>query len=245
MTNEIAIKDSNDFLAMLERLASSPEVDPAKFHAMLDVQERILNKKAESEFNQALARLIKKIPRVKRDGTVEYAVDKNKPDGAKKKAFDFATWENVDSIIRPLLEEEGFILSFDSQMKEGGGAIITGTILHSAGHSRSASIPLALDASGGKNNLQGMGSTLSYGKRYTTFMLLNIVTEGEDDDGKRGGMVFINDAQISEINKLIEETKSNKDKFLEMLEVVAIENLQCKDFAKAINALMAKKAKMK
>ncbi len=242
MSNEIAISENKDFLAMLERLASSPDVDPAKFHAMLDVQERILNKKAESEFNQALARLIKKIPRVKKDGSVEY---ENKKTGKMEKAFSFATWENVDSIIRPLMDDEGFILSFDSQMKDGGGAVITGTILHSAGHSRSASIPLALDASGGKNNLQGMGSTLSYGKRYTTFMLLNVVTEGEDDDGTRGGMVFINEAQVSEIEKLIEETKSIREKFLEAMGVIVIENLQAKDFAKAVNALMAKKAKMK
>jgi hypothetical protein len=29
-----------------------------------------------------------------------------------------------------------------------------------------------------------MGSTLSYGKRYTAEMLLNIVREGDDKDGR-------------------------------------------------------------
>jgi hypothetical protein len=43
---------------------------------------------------------------------------------------------------------------------------------------------LQLDTGPGRNQNQAMGSTLSYGKRYTAEMLLNIVREGEDTDGK-------------------------------------------------------------
>jgi hypothetical protein len=46
---------------------------------------------------------------------------------------------------------------------------------------------LPLDTSGSKNNVQAVGSSTSYGKRYTATLLLNIRTKGEDDDGHAGG----------------------------------------------------------
>lgn len=239
-----ATSESAQLMQMIRDMAANPNADVDKMTALLNFKREVLKDQHEIEFNQALARLLKKLPRIKKDGVVEYAVDKARPDGPKKKAFNFATWENVDSVIRPLLEEEGFILSFDSVMKEGGGAVITGTLLHSSGHSRSSSIPLGLDGSGGKNNLQGMGSTLSYGKRYTTFMLLNIVTEGEDDDGVRGGMVFIDEKSVTAINELLEETKADKSRFLQMMEVAEVENILAKDYSVAMNALISKRKKI-
>jgi hypothetical protein len=217
---------------MIEKVINDPAVDPAKFHALLDFQERLEGRHAQQLFNEAFARLSKKLPRVKKDGTVEYN---------GKKTFSFATWEKVDLVIRPLLEDEGFTLSFDSIPKDGGGAVVSGTLLHAAGHSRTASIPLPLDTSGGKNNLQGMGSTLSYGKRYTTFMLLNIVTEGDDDDGKRGGMTFISLPQVKQINDLLVDTGTSAQSFLEFCQTAEIENLTTEQFPMAINMLMAKK----
>jgi hypothetical protein len=81
------------------------------------------------------------------------------------------------------MAEEGFTLSFDSKPHDRG-ITITGTLLHRDGHSRSATMLLDEDRGPGRNNLQAMGSTLSYGKRYTAEMLLNIVREGDDKDGR-------------------------------------------------------------
>ena len=161
-----------------------------------------------------------------------------------KEAFTFARFEDIDVAIRPLLIEEGLSLSFSSTERAGGGAVLTGTLSHKDGHSISSSIPLALDTSGGKNNIQAMGSTISYGKRYTTCMLLNIVTTGEDDDGKAGGAVFITEAQQAEIEAMIAETKSDTDKFCNAFGVAYVGNLTPGDYSKALNMLLAKKAKM-
>ncbi|WP_122221652.1 phosphoadenosine phosphosulfate reductase family protein [Pseudomonas syringae group genomosp. 3] len=45
------------------------------------------------------------------------------------------------------------------------------------------SIVLPVDATGSKNGVQAVASSVSYGKRYTAGLLLNITTTGEDDDG--------------------------------------------------------------
>jgi hypothetical protein len=214
-----SISETSSLLNIIAMAAQNPATDVAKLSALLDMQERVIAKQAEAAFNRALAALMKKLPRIKKNGTVEYPEDKNKPGGPKKKAFNFARWEDIDEIIRPLMDEEGFSLSFNSAPKQGdgGGMICTGTLLHSEGHSRSASIPLALDSSGGKNNLQGMGSTFSYGKRYTTTMLLNLVFEGEDDDGVRGGARFISQDDADDLRNLSKEAGRQEGAFLDRL----------------------------
>lgn len=196
--------------------ASDPSVDVAKMRELLGLQKELMAMQAEQQFVEAFDRLSMKLPRVKRNGTVEY---RNKQTGALEKSFNFAKWEDIDTAIRPLLQQEGFVLSFDTAPRQGdgGGIIVTGTLSHIGGHRRTASIPLALDGSGGKNSIQGMGSTFSYGKRYTATALLNIVTESEDDDGVRGGKRFIQPEAAEELRALLLDVGRQEGPFLDRL----------------------------
>ena len=160
-------------LSVIARAAADPSVDVTKMQALLDMQLRIMERTAEAQFNAAMSRLQPKLPRIVREGKASY--------GQGKGGYAYARYEDIDHQIRPLLNAEGFALSFDSVWGEKLCTII-GKLSHAGGHSTAASIPLPLDTSGGKNGIQGMGSTLSYGKRYCVGMLLNIVTVGEDDD---------------------------------------------------------------
>ncbi len=198
---------------------------------------------AKSQFNTAMIRLQSRLPKIKKNGVLEYPVDKNKPDGPKRKIANFAKWEDIDDAIRPLLDEEGFSLAFNTAPRQGdgGGLIVTAILRHRAGHSTETSIPIPLDTSGGKNNIQGYGSALSYGKRYAATAALNIVTEGEDDDGVIGGMQFITAEQADELDRLIDETKANRGKFLQYFGVAHISNLPAASLAPARNLLLAKK----
>lgn len=225
-----------ELLTAIVTLAKDPAMDVAKLSALLEMQERMEDRQAERSFIAAFARLSADPPRVKKNGTIDLG---------KGKAIAFARWEDIDKVIRPLLEREGFSLSFDSAQRpgDGGGLVVTGTLMHAAGHSRTASMPLPLDAGPGRNNLQAMGSTLSYGKRYCAEMLLNIVREGEDDDGKFGGTRFITAEQVDEIEKLIEEKGADRWKFLELLGVADTANIEVGAYAVARNMLLSKKSK--
>jgi len=234
MSNEVAtIEKPTAVLDIISRVASDPNLDASKLMTLLDAQERIMNKNAEIAFNDAMSRLSSKMPRIVRSGSVGY---KNKDSGKMEEAFKFARWEDIDQKIRPLLAEEGFSLSFNSQAREGGGAVITGTLSHVGGHSRSASLPLALDNSGGKNNIQGMGSTISYGKRYTATMLLNIVTIGEDDDGDGDHDILTNE-QAVEIDLMIPKDPAYKTRFLKFMGVKDVQSIHAGDYQKAVDAL--------
>lgn len=234
--NDLVVPSPNEFLAMVERLAKNQDVDPAKISAILDIQERMLAKRAEQEFDEAFQRLRSKLPSIKKGDIVDY--------GPGKGSFKFAKWEKVQAAIDSILAEEGFDLTFDSQVHPNGTSTIA-ILRHRGGHVRRASTPpLPLDTGGGKNNIQGAGSSMSYGQRYATKFVLNLRFE-DDDDGVLGGMVFIDEKKVQEIEKLLEETKSNRDTFLQTMGAVRVENIPLASYTVAVNLLMAKKRNMR
>jgi hypothetical protein len=212
---------------------SNPDVDPAKLHSLLDFQLRMMDKKAEILFNEAMARLQPKLPVIEKKGAITY--------GGKSQPY--AKYEDIFAEINPLLHEEGFSFEFDSEEVEKGTRY-SGTLNHSGGHSKTKyTPPLPADSSGGKNAIQALGSTVSYAKRYLVGMLLNLITKNEDDDAQMIGE--INDEQILELEKLIVDTNSKKDGFLKFLGVNKLAEIQARDYQKAVTLLKQKGSKNK
>lgn len=237
-SEQLPVTQTTALLNIIAAASENPEVDVTKLTELLNLQERVLAREAEAAFNKAFSDLSAEIPRVQKNGTVKL--------GDGKGGYKFATWEDMDEVLRPRLRRHEFTLSFDAAQREGqgGGAVITATLLHSGGHSRSASIPLPLDSGAGRNNLQAMGSTISYGKRYSCDLLLNIVRTDEDDDGVRGGMQFISAEQVGELEDLARETGTDLDAFLIAQKAGARKaaDVQEKDFQRIRTALLVKKA---
>lgn len=234
------VQQADAFMAFLERAAADPAVDVGKMKELLGMKKEILTEQRIAAFNADFMAARMHMPRVKKDGTVEYPVDKTKPDGPKKKAFDFAKYETIDKAIRPIEIEYGFSRSFTSAPRQGdgGGIIVTCRLLHKDGHAVEAAIPVPLDSSGGKNNLQGYGSSFSYGKRYTTTMVWDIITEGEDDDGNAAfAAAPIDDVQFKAMQDLIDEWKIDTAKFCAHLGVESLRAIPNKMYPKAMNDL--------
>lgn len=241
----LALGDSDDqFLALIERVLLNPDVDPQKLNAILDVKERMMNKEAEQLFNADYLAAKLEMPRVRKDGSVEYLEDKNNKSGPKVTAFKYAKYEDIDRVIRPVEQKYGFSRMFTTVPRpgDGGGAIIICTLLHKSGHSVKAEISVALDVSGGKNNIQAMGSTFSYGKRYTTEMIWDIVKEGADDDAN--SVDLIDDKQFKKLKKLIEETKTVEADFIGYYNIEALDQLPKKLFGIVENILLTKKIRL-
>lgn len=169
---DIVVSDQNQstaLIAVIERIASNPDADISKLSAMLDMQERILDRNAKQQFTADLASMQIELPRV-----IEHGEGHNK---AK-----YAKLEDINDSIRPVLQKYGFAVTFRIK-PEPPLMWITTVLSHRDGHSEETSIPLALDTSGSKNAVQAVGSTISYGKRYGICAMLNIST-GDDVDGQ-------------------------------------------------------------
>ncbi len=232
-------------LRVISDAAANPAVDTGKMQQLLDMQMQLMRLQAEQEFDAALARLQPRLPRITKRGEVRYPVNKNNPEGPSRHAFRYARWEDIDDAIRPLLNEEGFSLSADTIPQPDGRIIVVTTLQHRGGHKRTAQIgPLPLDTSGGKNNVQAVGSTFSYGKRYGATALLNLVFEGEDDDGVAGGEEFIDAESVRTLDQLIRETRSDFNRYCDALGVGGLTEIRVKDYPAAVNLLMDKKRKM-
>ncbi len=232
-----AVAETTQYLEFLDRAARDPNVDVAKMTALMDMQERTLARRAEQEFNEAFTAMTQEMPRIRKNRDV---VIKD------KKQYSYATWDGIFDTIGPILQKHGFSLSFDTAPRqgEGGGITVTGTLLHRSGHKRAASIPIPLENSGSKNNVQGVGSSFSYGKRYTTTMLLNLVVEGDDDDGKAGGTRYITADQKQRIIDLQVETKADTVGFLRHFGIDTLDDMEERNFAAAENMLLQKRQRM-
>lgn len=234
--NAITTVETGSFLEVIKQAALDPSVDVAKMHGLLDVQERMMNKQAEINFNNALGDLQSELPRIKKDGQITH---KDKRTGQDIKIAGYATYEAIDDVIRPLLKTHGFSLRFNTR-ESSGKVIVTGTLSHRDGHSITDEIPLAIDASGAKNNVQGVGSTIAYGKRYLVGMLLNLVFEGEDDDGKAAGHKPMSVEQAEEIKQMLAESGADVKAFLKWAKSDSVDDMDENKYVAAIKLLNQK-----
>jgi hypothetical protein len=171
---------SAGLLAVIERAARDPSVDIDKMERLLQMQERVQERDARSAFTAALAEMQPLLPVITERGKI---IIRDRADASKIiQETGYALWEDINEVIRPLLERFGFALSFRTGQAADGKLVVTGLLKHRAGHEETCELPIPHDSSGSKNAVQAIGSSLSYGKRYTAIALLNITTKGEDDD---------------------------------------------------------------
>lgn len=96
--------------------------------------------------------------------------------------YSFASLDDVIKVARPALQKSG--LSYTFKVKQDASLVtVNCTISHGDGHSESCTLSSPLDASGQKNALQQIGSTISYLRRYTLCSALGIATSDDLDDG--------------------------------------------------------------
>lgn len=134
----------------------------------------------------------------------------SKPGQEDKGSYKYASLENIDEMLRPIMTRYGFSVTYDRAPRPqdaggGGGFIVTGTLWHRSGHSITASFSLGLDSGPGRSNAQAAGSTDSYGRKYILLGFFNIVRKNEDDDGVGAGGEPITQDQAARLVQLADE----------------------------------------
>lgn len=179
-----------NFLAVIMTAATDPRCDVGKMQALLNMQREVEDRESKKAFNRAFIALQEELPSIRRDGKIEIR-EKNaqgsREGGRVPQSTPYATFNNIMKTIKPLLTKHGFALSFSTE--PAGERLLVNGLLEGHGHARTTSFPLPAETSGSKNNVQGWGSSLSYGKRYCTIALLNLVSDAAEDadtDGLAG-----------------------------------------------------------
>jgi hypothetical protein len=221
-------------LEVIARAAADPKVDVEKMQKLLEMQERVLIHRAKSDFSIAMRDCQSEMKPVVRDAENLHTKSK------------YARLEKIDAGIRPVYTRHGFSLSYNSPQCDAGRVKVTCTVRHDAGHSETYELTGALDTAGsqGKSNktdIQGLGSSVSYMRRYLACMIFNVVLTNEDDDGQALG--FINEKQEMTILDLISEIgldAEGKAGFLKYMGVSSINNILDRDYGRAMGALQVK-----
>jgi hypothetical protein len=179
-------------MELIASIARDPSIPVDRIAALIGLQERMEAREAERSYNQDFAAAMMEMPRVAKRGAKKMG---------DKGTIMYATYEDVDAAVRPVETRHGFARSFATRPSDKAGVIMTLRLTHRAGHSTTSERFCRPDPGPGRNDIQAEGSGESYGRRYLTLAVWNIVTVGADDDGNSADP--ISDEQAADIDQLL------------------------------------------
>lgn len=163
-------------LALIKEALINPDVAPEKAAAMMELTFKLEDRQARADFIAAKVAAIAEMPSIGKDG-------QNTHTGSR-----YATWERMQPLITPILSRHGLVLTFE--VGHEGPRVTVAPVLSGHGwEERGGAIVLPADTGKGRNDVQAVGSSVQYGKRYAAMAMLNLIAKGlaEDDDGNAGG----------------------------------------------------------
>ncbi len=169
MSNLVEVKQENNFISLMQQALTTPNMDMSVLKDMLQMQKEVMAQQAIIEFNNDFSEMSKNIPVI----------------AHTKKSYSttYTPLEDIVNIVRPILSQYGFSISFNNEQLEKGFVTITCQLRHRKGHMIENALTLPTEAvTKGMNPMQAIGGAISYGKRYTLCGILNIATTADDDN---------------------------------------------------------------
>lgn len=183
---------SSSMMEFIQRAASDASVDIDKLERLIVLSESMQAKQAEQAFNAAMAQMQCEIPTVGEGAQNSHT--KNT----------YATLDDINRVLKPIMQRHGFAVTFKVD-HQANGIHVTGILMHSAGHREQTTLLLPVDIGSGRNAVQAVGSSTTYGKRYVMCALLNITTGDAPDDDGAGAQLppLVTELQAKQISALL------------------------------------------
>lgn len=168
---------------LIELAMSQGTVDADKLGKLMELQFQWEDRRRRDAWISALQAFKANPPDINKTKKVEFG---NKT--GDKTTYYHAQLDVINDILRPSLQQHGLTLEWKTS-DSNGRITVSAVLTHTDGHSAEIStLSGPADTSGGKNNVQAIGSTTTYLQRYTALAGLGLVSKGQDDDGKTVGM---------------------------------------------------------
>ena len=230
-----AASDSTALMRLIERAATSPDFDVAKLDKLLDMKERWEATEARKAFVVARAAFKAEAPDLSKNKHVQFDTSKGRTE------YDHATLDHIAETLSPVLSRHGLSYAWETEQSDGGMIRVACVLTHVMGHSERVALQAGADQSGGKNNIQALGSTVSYLSRYTLLAVTGMATKEQDDDGRGSELDLITAEQKETLIGLMKETGADTEKFLAYLGVPSLDELPAERFNAAVQGLEAKR----
>ncbi len=164
-----------------ERLAKDPAVDVDKLERLMQMHERMQARFSQEQFNAAMSAAQTEMRPV--------GADAYNPQTKSR----YASYEAIDSVLRPIYTRHGFGLSFNTgECPLPEHVRVLCTVSHRGGHSEPYHIDMPADGKGAKGGdvmtrTHATGAGVAYGMRYLVKMIFNVAVGDSDDDGNSAG----------------------------------------------------------
>lgn len=229
MSNEVVAVENKGLpveqptpMTIISQMVSSGNMDISTVQGLLDVQREFEKMEATRAFNRDFALMRADMPVFKRE----------------KKSFTtkYTPLEDIMKLAQPVMSKYGFSASFATHQENRSEVKVICDIMHRDGHSKSTSIIVPVEVvTKGMNNMQALGSAITYGKRYSLSGLLNIVTAEDEDNNGFSQSARTGKPKITNIDKakeMIAEGKTTLDKVFLAYDVSPQEAIE---LSKAVN----------
>lgn len=231
MTTEVELRSeemlpADPMVSMIERVAMDPNADLAKLERMLELKERHDAQQAKQAFAAAFARASAQFPDIPMNGKNEHT---KKP---------YALLKDIIKHTRPVLADHGLSLSFSTEVNEKE-VIVTAELSHEGGHTKRNSLPLPRDAGAGRNAVQAVGSSQTYGQRYTAQAILGLSLgeDTEDDGGTTSGAETVSADQFIALRDRAAEAGVSEETICKAHGVSDLQFFPANDFDAAMKRL--------
>lgn len=219
MSKDLVLKEPTELIT----LAIEKGADLEKLKQLLEIQREYNQDIARQAYNEAMANFKANAPKIMKDKQVSFGATKYK----------HATLYNVTQAISEELSRWGLSSSW-RPTQTNGTISITCRIAHKMGHFEETTLTAPADKSGSKNDIQQIGSTITYLERYTLLAITGLATADQDDDGNQAAVEFIDEKQYSQLLDHINNQGLKEQAVCEYLKVEDLKKLPKADFQKAL-----------
>lgn len=233
-----AIRHENVTPPMLVSIALQQGADIDKLSQLMDLAMKWEANEARKSYHLAMSEFKAQDLGIEKDKRVYFKGKDGKPDTE----FFHATLGNVVATITPALGKHQLSHSWDVK-REGDRVYVTCRLSHAMGHSESITMDGPLDTTGSKNNIQSLGSTVTYLERYTLLAITGLATRDQDNDGAEGtGPVveYVTPEQLETLHNQASAAGVDMPKFLAFFGIEQLGELPLKRYSEALTAIRAK-----
>lgn len=212
-----------NMLTAIENAACNPDVDVEKMERLMAMAERMQDRAAEQDYNASLVQAQLAMPKVTEGGW------------NSDKRIAYSTLADVITQAGKVWTQHGFAMSYgegESQLPDHVRVIAD--VAHQCGHTKRyhTDVPVVTQSTTGKTIFtltHARASAITYGRRYLAYMIWNLATGNEDDDGHAaGGLSYepISEEQGFKIDAYLQEHSLDRGRFMKWLAAAGIEKIE-------------------
>ncbi len=158
-------------------IAMNQGADLDRLERLMAMQERWEANEARKAFQSAMSAFKANPPELHKNKQVKFQTSKGTTE------YKHATLDEVALQIGSAMAPHGLSFRWNVEQIQGGRIRVTCLLTHVQGHTEQVVMEGSPDDSGNKNNIQQVGSTVTYLQRYTLLAATGMAVKDQDNDG--------------------------------------------------------------